>query len=168
MAFKAIETQEELDSIVQQRLDRERAATEKKYAGFDAAVEKAKKYDELAAKNLEAEVERLNRELQGERVKAADHEKIVADLTERASKAETAALRVKTALAAGLPYEMADRLKGTTEAELQEDAKSLTAFVKTAGAPPLRTTEPAQNAGGQAQTMAAFQALAAALTDPAT
>lgn len=168
MAFKAIETQEELDSIVQQRLQREREAAEKKYAGFAEATEKAKKYDELAAKNLDAEISRLNGELKAERDKSAGHEKTIAELTARAKTAEAAALRVKTALAAGLPYEMADRLKGETEEELQADAKSLTAFVRTTGAPPLRTTEPAQNNSGKAQTQAAFQALAAALTEPTT
>ena len=50
--FKAIETQEELDRIIGERLKRERDATEKKYADFETLKEKAARYDEIEKKDF--------------------------------------------------------------------------------------------------------------------
>lgn len=165
MAFKIIETQEELDNIIGERLKREREATEKKYAGFDEAKEKAGKYDKLLAQDFEGQIRKLNDELNTEREKNAGHDQTVSEITARAEKAEKALLKVETAHKAGLPYELAARLNGDTEEELLADAKSLSSYVKTAGAPPLATTEPAK-AGGKSDNAAAFAALNAALSTP--
>lgn len=163
MAFKIIETQEELDNIIGERLKREREATEKKYAGFEEAKEKAGKYDKLLAQDFEGQIRKLNDELKTEREKNAGHDQTVSEITARAEKAEKALLKVETAHKAGLPYELAARLNGETEEELLADAKSLGSYVKTAGAPPLATTEPAQNRSG---STAALAAMAAALGAP--
>lgn len=163
MAFKIIETQEELDNIIGERLKREREATEKKYAGFDEAKEKAGKYDKLIAQDFEGQIRKLNDELKTEREKNAGHDQTVSEITARAEKAEKALLKVETAHKAGLPYELAARLNGDTEEELLADAKSLSSYVKTAGAPPLATTEPAHNRNG---STAALAAMAAALGAP--
>lgn len=163
MAFKIIETQEELDNIIGERLKREREATEKKYAGFEEAKEKAGKYDKLLAQDFEGQIRKLNDELKTEREKNAGHDQTVSEITARAEKAEKALLKLETAHKAGLPYELAARLNGDTEEELLADAKSLGSYVKTAGAPPLATTEPAHNRNG---STAALAAMAAALGAP--
>lgn len=163
MAFKIIETQEELDNIIGERLKREREATEKKYADFAEAKEKAGKYDKLIAQDFEGQIRKLNDELKTEREKNAGFDQTVSEITARAEKAEKALLKVETAHKAGLPYELAARLNGETEEELLADAKSLGSYVKTAGAPPLATTEPAQKRNG---STAALAAMAAALGAP--
>ena len=163
MAFKIIETQEELDNIIGERLKREREATEKKYAGFEEAKEKAGKYDKLLAQDFEGQIRKLSEELNTEREKNAGHDQIVSEITARAEKAEKALLKVETAHKAGLPYELAARLNGETEEELLADAKSLGSYVKTVGAPPLSTTEPAHNRNG---STAALAAMASALVAP--
>lgn len=165
MAFKIIETQEELDNIIGERLKREREATEKKYAGFEEAKEKAGKYDKLLAQDFEGQIRKLNDELKTEREKNAGHDQTVSEITARAEKAEKALLKVETAHKAGLPYELAARLNGETEEELLADAKSLGSYVKTAGAPPLATTEPAQNRSGSTAALAAMAAALGALTN---
>ena len=164
MAFKAIETQEDLDIIIGERLKREREAAEKKYAGFDEAKEKAEKYDKLVAQDFEGQIKKLNEELKTEKEKNAGHDQTVADLTARATKAEMSLLKAKIAHEAGLPYELANRLNGENEEELLADAKTLTGFMRPAGAPPLRTTEPGQSSG--ANNRSALAALAASMVDP--
>ena len=165
MAFKPIETQEDLDIIIGERLKREREANEKKYAGFDEAKEKAAKYDELKAKNFEEQIAKLNEALKAERDKHSDTDKTIADLTARATSAEKRNLKAKVAHAMGLPYELAERLAGETEEELMADAKTLTGFVKPQNAPPLRTTETGVQPNS---TKAALAALAASLGEPKT
>lgn len=160
MAFKPIETQEDLDIIIGDRLKREREANEKKFAGFDEAKEKAAKYDELMAKDYEGQIRKLSEDLKAEREKHAATDKTIADLTARANKAEKSNLKARIAHEMGLPHELADRLNGDTEDELKADAKALTGFVKPQSAPPLRTTE----AGIQPNsTKAALAALAASM-----
>ena len=164
MAFKPIETQEDLDIIIGERLKREREANEKKYAGFDEAKEKAAKYDKLIAQDFEGQLQKLNEELSKEREKNAGHDQAVADLTARANKAEVSLLKAKIAHEAGLPYELANRLNGNNEEELLADAKTLTGFLKPNNAPPLRTTEPGQMSGSNHKS--ALAALAASMVEP--
>ena len=168
MAFKAIETQEDLDIIIGERLKREREAAEKKYAGFEEAKEKAAKYDKLMADDLEGQLKKLQDELSKEREKNAGHDQTVAALTQRAEKAEASVLKARVAHEAGLPYELANRLNGNTEEELKADAKSLSTYVRPITPPPLATTEPAKSGTGKADNSAAFAALAAALSEPKT
>jgi hypothetical protein len=165
MAFKAIETQEDFDIAIGERLKREREQAEKKYAGFEEAKEKAAKYDKLAAQDFEGQIKKLTEDLAAEREKNADHDKTVDELNTRAEKAEADLLKTKVAHAAGLPYELAARLNGATEEELQADAKSLASYVRPNSAPPLRTTE-TKDTGAKASTAAAYQALLSALDAP--
>lgn len=166
MAFKEILTQEELDAVIGERLKREREAAEKRYAGFDEAKEKAEKYDALVAKDLEGQIKKLTEQLNTEKAKNTDHDKIVSDLTARAQKAETAIMKSRIAHEAGLPYELSSRLTGETEDELMEDAKALASYVKPSTAPPLASTDPSKTTGSASTAkQAALMALANSLTN---
>lgn len=55
-----------------------------------------------------------------DRIKAAD---------KRAAEAESKALRLTVGLKHNIPFDLADRLRGTTEAELENDAKSFLAHL---------------------------------------
>ncbi|MCT1607163.1 hypothetical protein M3B43_07450 [Nesterenkonia massiliensis] len=94
--FEAITSQEDLDRIIQARLERER----KKFEGFDEFKAKAAKADEISAKN--------------------------AELTELVStyqaKEEQSKLAAEVAEAAGVP---ADALRGSTREELEAHAETL-------------------------------------------
>jgi hypothetical protein len=106
---------------------------------FDAAIapwkEKAAKYDELAGKKLDKQVETLQQQLTAK-------EQSVTELTARVEAAEGAVLRAKVAHVNNLPYEMAERLKGVTEEELTADAKELAKLVAPPVVAPLASTEP--------------------------
>lgn len=127
--FKPIATQEELDAIISERI---RAETEK-FADYDALKEKAGQYD-----GLQQEMETLKQELKTGR-------QTVSSLEKRAETAENTLLRLKVAHANNIPFEMAERLKGSTEEELTADAQTLSKFVTPPTPPavaPLASTEP--------------------------
>lgn len=141
--FKSINTQEELD------------------AALAPYREKAAKYDELAGKNLEQQVAALQQQLNAANDELSASAQEIAGLKLRAETAEGKALRAKVAHANRLPYEMAGRLKGSTEEELTADAKDLAKLLAPPAVAPLASTEP----GGitVTGTDAAYIEMAAAL-----
>lgn len=132
MTFKVIETQEELDQIIQERLNRQK--------------EKFADYDEIKARNseLESEVGTLKATLEKTNANAKSHEQIVSDLNAKIADYETANLRIKIALQNGLPIDLADRLVGSDEESIKADAERLASFVskKAQTPPPLKNQEP--------------------------
>ena len=131
MSFKVIETQEELDRIIQDRLTRER--------------EKYSDYEDLKTKNtaLETQISTLQASIDESNATIKAHDETVAGLNAKISGFETANLRTKIALQHGIPFDLVDRLAGDDEASIKADAERLAAFVKPkAPVPPLKTTEP--------------------------
>ena len=133
--FKSIETQEELDRIIQDRLSRQKESIEKQYADYETL--KAEKQElETKAASLQATIEETS-------TSAKAHEQTLADLNAKIAGYETANLRTRIALQNGLPFDLADRLVGTDEDSIKADAERLALFVKPkASAPPLKNTEP--------------------------
>lgn len=131
MTFKAIETQEELDRIIQERLNREKG--------------KFSDYDEIKKRNadLEAQVGTLQTAIEESKTSTADYEKKLSELNTKIADYETANLRTRIALQNGLPYDLADRLQGSDEESIKADAERLASFVsKKSIIPPLKNTEP--------------------------
>lgn len=130
MTFKAIETQEELDRIIQERLSRE----EGKFAD----------YDEIKTRNaaLETEVDALKSTIEETNNAAKTHEQTIADLNKQIADKETVNLRTRIALQNGLPIDLADRLIGSDEESIKADAERLAGLVsKKQTPPPLKNTE---------------------------
>jgi len=133
--FKAIESQDELDKIIESRLARQKESIESKYAD----------YDKLQAKNTELEttVGTLQKTVEDSNKSTAANEKTVSDLNAKIAGYETANLRTRIALQNGLPYDLADRLVGDDEESIKADAERLSTFVKgKESVPPLGSTEP--------------------------
>ena len=129
--FKTIETQEELDNIVKERLRRER----EKFGDYD---DLKKRVSELESENgaLKATAEETKQTI-------AESDARIIELQGQVSNYETASLRTRIALQNGLPYDLADRLQGADEEELRADAERLAGFMRPATPPaPLRDTEP--------------------------
>lgn len=172
MEFKPIQTQEEFDAAIQKRLDRETAKFETKYKDFEAFQEKSAKYDELTAQDYPGQLAALQQQLSdaqaqlsGAQEQINSHSQTVAELTARATAAETALLRAKVAHHQNIPFELADRLSGNTEEELAADAETLAKYI--AGKPepaPLASTEP----GNVSAVGAGYAALLAGLTQTTT
>lgn len=132
--FKAIESQEELDRIIQDRLTRQKESLEKQYSD----------YEEIKTRNadLEKQVGTLQSTIEESKTSAADYDKQVQELNSKVAGYETANLRTKIALQYGLPYDMAERLVGENEESLKADAERLVPFIsKQKQVPPLKNTE---------------------------
>ena len=145
--FKPIETQEALDAILKDRLDRQKKSVtdeiKKQYEGWISPEDAKKSTDEIAA-------------LTG---KLSDSEKTIADLTAKNSAYEISSVKMRIAHETGLPYELAERLSGSTEDEIRKDAETLSQFTSQAQATPSFSSEPPVGNS----TDAAYRALAQSL-----
>lgn len=135
MEFKIIETQEEFDKAIQERLNRQKESIEKQYAD----------YAEVKERNitLEKEVGTLNKTLSETNEKYANHDKDLSELNDKIAGYETASIRTRIALQHGIPYDLASRLVGEDEEALTKDAEKLASLVKQKEIiPPLKDVEP--------------------------
>lgn len=134
--FKTIETQEELDNIVKERIRRER--------------EKFGDYDELKKRvsELESENSALKSTVEENKQTRAGLDAQITELQGQVSNYETASLRTRIALQNGLPYDLADRLQGADEEELKADAERLAGFMRpVTPQAPLKDIEPEVGSG---------------------
>ena len=129
--FKPITTQEEFDAAIKARLSREK--------------EKYGDYDQLKSRVTELEEENigLKSTIEASNQSKADSDKQLEEMQKQIAGYETASLRTRIALQNGLPYDLADRLQGTDEESLTEDAERLAGFMKKSQPGyPLGTNEP--------------------------
>ncbi|MGX6962435.1 capsid assembly scaffolding protein Gp46 family protein [Vagococcus xieshaowenii] len=133
--FKIIETQEDLDRIINARLARQKETLEKQFGD----------YDQIKTRNAELENEVTSLKTAMEETSAASktHEQLVADLESKIAGYEKASIRQRVALQNGLPIEFADRLAGEDEESIKADAERLSSFFKPSQpVAPLKSVEP--------------------------
>lgn len=127
--FKPIETQEALDAVIRDRLERQKktvtAEVAKQYEGWVSPEDAKKSADQIAALTA----------------KISESETKIADLTAKNSAYEISSVKMKVAHETGLPYELADRLSGTTEEEIRKDADALSKFASPRQATPSFSSE---------------------------
>lgn len=135
--FKTIETQEELDNIVKERIRRER----EKFADYDDLKKRVSE--------LETENSALKSTVEDDKQARAGLDAQITELQGQVSNYETASLRTRIALQNGLPYDLADRLQGADEEALRADAERLAGFMRPAPVPqaPLKDIEPEVGSG---------------------
>lgn len=129
--FTVIETQEQLDTIIGERVKRAEKKAEEK------AAEKYADYDELKGKaeSYEKQIAELSDQLKENENKSAEDVKQIEELTGKVRDYETASVKTKIALETGLPYQLASKLSGETEEAIREDAKKMAEFVAKPAAP---------------------------------
>lgn len=147
--FKIIETQEEFDARISERLKRDREVTAKKYEGWTSPE---------ALAEINAEHEKKIKALQDA---AAETEKKLsekdAEIAEGA-KYRTDLEKTRIALAAGLKIEYADRLRGENADEWKADAETLAKdFAASHITAPLGSNEPTITK--ESQDKAAWQSM---------
>ncbi len=125
MDFKPIETQEELNGIIESRVKRER----EKYADYEDLKTQVSGFDETK-KTYEQTINELQTK--------ADS---VEELMKKNQQLEINSMKLNIAVKNGLPLEMANRLAGTTEEELNEDATKMASFIVQKRTQPLKNTE---------------------------
>jgi hypothetical protein len=147
--FKTIETQEELDGIIRERLARNTESVEKRFEGYTSPEDLVKKTESLTG-----QINTLKSQL-------AEKDTAVADLTAKNKAYETASVKTRIAREYGLPYELADRLSGESEADIKKDAEVFSKFIGKSHTAPLGSTEK----GGSDSKTAAYKNLLSGLKD---
>lgn len=114
MAFDPINTQEELDKVIQSRIERERKAIESRYSDYDA---------------LKLQVADLTQKLKDEQTKHSDTVKQITDLQNAVKGYELEVLKTNIAQETGIPFALRGRLQGNTEEEIRKDAETLVGLI---------------------------------------
>lgn len=126
--FKAIETQEELDNIVKERLKREREATNKRYEGW------------ISPSDHQKALEEANQTLEEYKKARETDSQAIEDLMAQNKTYETASLKSRIAHEVGLSQEWISRIGGEDEQSIRADAESLKKLVGNGA--PLPTKNP--------------------------
>lgn len=119
--FTPINTQEEFDAAIGERLKRERKSVAAQYADYDDLKRKATDY-ETQISDLVKERDNLALAVKGH---------------------ETNSVKMRIAHETGIPYEMAMRLSGETEKDIRADAEAMAKYIQKPKPEPMRSTEPA-------------------------
>lgn len=117
--FIEIKTQEEFEERMKSRLEREREVVRKEFDGFMSPEDVKEKYSGYLS---EEEVQEKYKGFLSPDEAAAKDKTI--------SEYELASKRVKIAMNSGIPYELANKISGTTEEEMKKDAEVLAGFIK--------------------------------------
>ena len=128
--FTPINTQEELNAIIGERLEQARNAERKKFADYDE----------------------VKTQLAGLQKDAAEKDKTIADLQGQLKSSRSDLAKTRIALEKGLPMELCNRLNGDTEEELQKDAETLSKLLQNARSDPPRF-DPDNNGGGKDEAL---------------
>lgn len=128
--FKPIETQEQLDAIIGERLERERKTIRKEYEGFISQEDVAKKYEGyLSPEDVQKKYEGY---LSPEEVAKKDNQ---------IKAYETDSVKTRIAHETGLSYEAINFLKGEDEESIRKSAEMLKGLVGDGNVAPLASTE---------------------------
>lgn len=124
-------SQEELNSIVSERLNKEKEKYDKQVKELTT---KAEAYEKQIA-TFTSQLEEINK-------KVATHESELQERDNKIHEYETQSVKMRVAHEVGIPYELASRLSGTTEEEIKTDAESIKGLLgQTKVVPPLKGTE---------------------------
>lgn len=148
--FKIIETQEQLDAIIKDRLVRKENAVREEFADFEK-YKAAYENGEAVKSEYEKRIEEITK--QHEESKAT-----ISGLNAKVAQYEIDSAKTKACAQYGIPFEMAGRLQGVNEEEIMKDASVLASFITTKKetAPPMRNPEAKVEEDG---VMAAFKKL---------
>ena len=138
MSFKTIETQEELDRIIGERIKR----VHEKYADYESLSERVKELEKVKADLLTA-IDGNSQLLQEKDGVISAKYSELAELQKINDSFKKTQLRTQVAVRNGIPYDLAERLQGDDEESLQADAERLSALIKPQTiVAPMKDTEP--------------------------
>lgn len=132
--FTPIQTQEEFDEAIKERLARKDKEAAEKYKEYMSP----NKVAELKA-DYERKISEVSESVKDFEAKLKEKDDTVSQLTKRAESAEASLLKNEIAYKNNLPLELAGRLVGSTAEELTKDAETLAGFMAPKTAPPLYT-----------------------------
>lgn len=129
--FQPITSQEQLNSIIGDRIKRAQESAEKKYEGY------------LSKEEVSKQVAVYQQQIDEISAAHSKDSETIKTLTAQVKSFETANLKSRVAHEMGLPYGMASRITGETEEDIRKDAQSLKELIGTnKPQAPQATTEP--------------------------
>lgn len=136
MSFTVIETQEQLDAIISDRIARAKESARKEFEGWISPEDQAAKTEEITKERdgLAQQIADLSKDKD-------DLVTQMADKDARIAQYETASEKTKIAREVGLPYDAVDFLQGTTEEEIRQSAENLKGLVGKEQKAPLSNPE---------------------------
>lgn len=136
-------TQDEVNGIVKERLDRAEKKWEEKYANYSSPDDITSKTEELNNKitELGSLLDSAKEKAGSDAQALADKDQAISDLEAKIKAYETDSVKTRIALEIGIPYELKDKLSGTTEEEIRKDAEKLLPFVSAKATMPLRNPD---------------------------
>jgi len=151
-------TQEEVNNLIKDRLDRAEKKWQEKYSNYYSADDFTSKTEELNKQIAELgnSLNVANDKATADAQTLADKEQAIADLEAKLKRNETDSAKTRIALECGIPYELADRLTGDTVEEIMADAQRLAPMLATRSSMPLRNPEATSETDG---VMKAFREL---------
>lgn len=156
MDFTPITTQEQFETAIKERINREKDSLSKKYEGYTSPSDLEKIKNDYAKQITDL----TNAEKEKEK-KYADYDKKLAEKDAKIKGYESASVKTRIAHETGLPYELAGRLHGDNEDDIRKDAESLVKLIgNTHTSTPLANNN---DDSGKALKNSALQALAKGL-----
>lgn len=137
MEFTPIETQEQFDAMVNDRIAREKKTLKKEYEAQLKDYESIK--EQLTTKD--ADIEALKAKISDFESEKKTQEDSYQSMQKELAEMKLKALKTKVAMDAGLPADLADRLTGDDEETLKADAEKLASFVGSKKVAPSFKTE---------------------------
>jgi hypothetical protein len=144
--FQKIETQEQLDAVIGERLKREKETLGKKYEGYispDDFAAKSKEYDD--------KINGLTKELNNANAAISTHKNEIEKKDAIIKGYESRSVKSRIAHETGLPYNAVDFLTGDDEKSIKASADALKEIISSStGAPPLANTDANTGSGSDA------------------
>lgn len=135
--FKIIETQEQLDKVISERLERQKST-------FTKELEKYSDYEQIKSENAD-----LKGKLEEAENEKSTKDTALSELQEKVQKYESDSVKTRIVREFNLPYELVDRLKGDDEEAIKKDAESLSKILSVSNKfkVPLKSTEEDSGSG---------------------
>ena len=137
MEFTPIETQEQFDAMVKERVERAKKSAAKEFETQMKDLESIK--EQLTSKD--SEIEALKAKITDFESEKKANEESYQGMQKELSELKLKALKTNVAIEAGLPADLADRLTGEDEETLKADAEKLASFVGSKKVAPSFKTE---------------------------
>lgn len=132
--FKPIETQEALNAIIADRIERAKEAAVKPYADYEDIKAKVDAYEKTIGD--------LNNKIKGYESEKETNGTTLKELQDKVKAYETKAVKVRIAHEVGIPYELADKLSGDSEDAIKADAETFAKYMAKPAEAPLGEVEP--------------------------
>jgi len=149
--FKVIDTQEEFDNRIKDRLDRAEKKAREEFTGWTSPDDLAK-----LSEAHKAEIEKLNNAHAEAMKKYADYDKKFKEMTGQIHAYEVASLKSRIVHEKNLPYDAVEFLQGEDEKTISESAERLSRMTGSTNFGITRNTE---KASGDAKDMALKEVL---------